>query len=159
MKKVIIPFLCFTVVQVFAVYFFARMNQPKIVYADAIRLFDEYKFKTDMEKMAEGTLRQLKGELDSVQVLLKVNPQDPRAQQLVSEGQSRLTQAYSNINKEINEKAWARLNPVINKFGKDNKIDLLIGANGMGTVLYANDTRDVTADLIIYANKIYEKGD
>ncbi|UZJ64000.1 hypothetical protein OKW96_16530 [Sphingobacterium sp. KU25419] len=77
------------------------MNQPKIVYADAIRLFDEYKFKTDMEKMAEGTLRQLKGDLDSVQVLLKVNPQDPRAQQLVSEGQSRLTQAYSNINKEI----------------------------------------------------------
>jgi Skp family chaperone for outer membrane proteins len=100
----------------------------------------------------------LKNRLDSVEVIYKANPTDERGQHLVAEGQQRLAEAYTAINKEINQKAWERLNPIINKFGKEKGIDLLIGANGMGTVLYATEARDVTDELIIYANGIYDKG-
>jgi outer membrane protein len=158
MKKVIIAFFVFTAIVVGALYFFTKGNDKKIVYADAIRLFNGYKFKVELEKMGQGTLTMLKNRLDSVEVIYKANPTDERGQQLVAEGQQRLAEAYTAINKEINQKAWERLNPIINKFGKEKGIDLLIGANGMGTVLYATEARDVTDELIIYANGIYDKG-
>jgi outer membrane protein len=158
MKRILIAFLAFTLIQTGVVYFLCGNNQKKIVYADAIRLFNSYKFKTDMEKLSQARLGQLKGELDSVSVIYKTNPGDAHAQELVAAKEQQLSQAYSLINKEINEKVWERLNPVINKFGKEQKLELLIGANGMGTVLYASDAKDVTAELIQYANAQYEKG-
>ena len=144
---------CFT-----ALFFLNRSNQKKIVYADAIRLFNDYKFKIDMEKMGQVTLSRLQQELDSVGVIYKSNRSDPNAQQLVATAEGKLTEAYAAINKEINEKAWMKLNPLINKYGKEKGIDMLIGANGMGTVLYASESKDITEDLIKYVNEIYEKG-
>lgn len=158
MKKVIIAIVASTVILVGALYFFTKDGDKKIVYADAIRLFNGYKFKTDLEKMGQGTLTLLKNRLDSVEVIYKANPADERGQQLVAEGQQRLAEAYTAINKEINQKAWERLNPIINKFGKEKGIDMLIGANGMGTVLYASEAKDVTEELIKYANRNYDKG-
>lgn len=158
MKRTIIACLASTAILIVALYFFTGGGEKKIVYADAIRLFNEYKFKIELEKMGQGTLTRLKNQLDSVSVIYKANPADERGQQLVAEGQQKLAEAYTAINKEINQKAWERLNPVINKFGKEKGIDMLIGANGMGTVLYASDTRDVTDELIKYANGNYDKG-
>lgn len=158
MKKIIIAFLGFTVLQVACYYYFTKKQEKKVVYADAIQLFNGYKFKTDMEKMSQGTLNRLKQELDSVGVLYKTNPNNTEIQRMVMERQQALSQGYTEINKEINQKAWERLNPIINKFGKERGLDLLIGANGMGTVLYASDAMDVTADLIKYANQNYDKG-
>lgn len=158
MKKIIIAFLGFAILQVACVYYFIKKQEKKVVYADAIQLFNGYKFKTEMEQMSQGTLNRLKQELDSVGVLYKTNPTNTEIQQMVMERQQALSQGYAEINKEINQKAWERLNPIINKFGKERGLDLLIGANGMGTVLYASDAMDVTADLIKYANQNYDKG-
>lgn len=158
MKRILIAFCAFTLVQVGVVYFFFHHSQKKIVYADAIRLFNGYKFKTDMEHASQSRLGGLKGALDSAEVLYKTNPADVQAQELVAAKQQQLAQAYAMINKEINEKVWERLNPLINRFGKEKDIDIIIGANGMGTVLYASDAKDVTAELTQYINGQYEKG-
>jgi hypothetical protein len=37
-------------------------------------------------------------------------------------------------------------------------MQLLIGANGAGTVLYGSATTDVTEDVLRYINTKYEKG-
>lgn len=39
---------------------------------------------------------------------------------------------------------------------KKRHLHLIIGANGMGSVLYNDDYYDMTNDLINYANKEYE---
>lgn len=159
MKKLVIALLVLTVIQIPVCYYLVcGHSDKKIAYADAIRLFNEYKYKTDMEKASQGTLGKLKNDLDSIAVIYKVNPTNVRIQQMVMEKQQQLSQGYEAINKEINQKVWERLNSKIHDFGKENKIELLIGANGMGTVLYASDNRDVTDDLVKYVNESYEKG-
>lgn len=157
-KKMMLALLAFTAVQVACVYLLLGRNERKIVYADAIRLFNGYQFKTDMENAGKGTLIRLKNELDSVEMVFKTSAQNPALQQLMAEKQQSLTMSYDAINKEINQKVWERLNPLIHQFGEDRHIDLMIGANGMGTVLYASQARDITDDLIKYANQHYEKG-
>ena len=159
MKKNIITILLFLVVLAgMAYYFNYKTIERKIVYADTIKLFNAYHFKTDMEKSSQTALSKLKNELDSAEVMYKVNSSDPVMQNLYMEKQQRWSEGYNAINKEINEKVWERLNPLINKFGKEEGFELMIGANGMGTVLYASEVRDVTDDLIRYVNTNYEKG-
>lgn len=158
MKKILIALLAFTCIQIACLYYFVQKEKKQIVYADAIKLFNEYKFKADLERSSQATLSKLKNELDSVEVIYKVNKTDQAAQALLQEKQQQMAQGYSLINKEINEKVWERLNPLIHEFGKEKHIELLIGANGMGTVLYASEARDITTELIQYVNKHYEKG-
>lgn len=158
MRKNIIAILIFLVAQIGILYFFNYKGERKIVYADAIKLFNAYQLKTDMEKSSQVSLTKLKNELDSAGVMYKVNYNDPAMQNLYMEKQQKWSEGYDAINKEINEKVWERLNPLINKFGKEEGFELMIGANGMGTVLYASEARDVTDDLIKYVNSNYEKG-
>ena|SRR6201985_1357595 len=158
MKKIIIALVAFLCIQTAVCYYLIHKSEKKIVYADAIKLFNGYKFKLDMEQSSQGTLKKLKTGLDSATAFYKVNPTNADAQRLVMEKQQQLNGAYAQINKEINQKVWERLNPVIHEFGKAKNIDIMIGANGMGTVLYASDHWDVTDDLIKYVNENYEKG-
>jgi outer membrane protein len=158
MKKLLIAVLVLTIIQLPICYYLITGSQKKIAYADAIRLFNEYKFKTDLERSSQGTLGRLKNEVDSAAVLYKVNPDDAVVQQVMMSKQQQLRQGYDAINKEINQKVWERLNTKIHDFGKENDIEMLIGANGMGTVLYASESRDVTDALIKYVNESYEKG-
>jgi outer membrane protein len=60
--------------------------------------------------------------------------------------------------KEVNEQIWKRINPVIDEFAKKNNFSIIIGGNGMGTVLYSNNAINVTTKLIEYANNKYENG-
>lgn len=157
-KKVLVVIVAVVAVQLTATWLFIRSGEKKVVYADAIRLFNEYKFKLDLEKSTSQRLSQLKAELDSVGVIYKTNPGNPDAQQLMAVSQQQFTEQYQLINKDINEQVWSRLNPIIQKFGKDRGLDLMIGANGMGTVLFASESRDITSDLVQYVNQNYEKG-
>jgi Skp family chaperone for outer membrane proteins len=158
MKKIIIALVAFLFVQTGICYYLVHKSEKKIVYADAIKLFNGYKYKLDMEQSSQASLNRLKNSLDSATAIYKVNPNDPQVQQVVLQKQELLNQSYSKINKEINDKVWERLNPKIQEFGKIHHIDMMIGANGMGTLLYAADSWDVTDDLIKYVNENYEKG-
>lgn len=159
MKKTIVGLLLLIVVLLgIGVCLLLRRSDDKIVYADAIRLFNSYKYKTDLEKESQGALYKLKAQLDSVGVIYKVNPDNPSVQQMVMDKQLQLKQAYDAMNKEINEKVWERLNPQIQAFGKDHNIEMMIGANGMGTLLYGSNKRDITDELVKYINERYEQG-
>lgn len=158
MKKTWIALAVFAVCQLGLMWLLLHMHERKDVYADTIRLFNEYRFKVDLEKASQATLLGLKARLDSAEVMYKLHPADLSAQQQVLQQQQILEQGYNTINKEINQKVWERLNPLIHRFGKEHNLDLIIGANGMGTVLYGTDKKDITEELIHYINERYEKG-
>lgn len=69
-----------------------------------------------------------------------------------------MNEAYEASNSTINEKVWKRLNPLIDDFGKKNNIRIMIGANGMGTVLYNDNSVSMTNELIEFINKNYKTG-
>ena len=50
--------------------------------------------------------------------------------------------------KNINEQVRDRLNPLIKDFAVKNNYRIVVGANGMGTVLYNADVVDITDKLI-----------
>jgi len=46
---------------------------------------------------------------------------------------------------------------LIKQFGEAKKVDVLVGANGLGSVVYYNNAYDITPELIKYVNENYSK--
>lgn len=55
-----------------------------------------------------------------------------------------------------NEQVWSRLNVYIEQFGKQNKFDLVLGINGAGNLMYANENLDLTEELLTYCNNLFK---
>lgn len=137
--------------------------QKKIVSVDILRLIDGYRLKQDLENAQKKELDtyiritdSLKNNFDQA---YKHNPNHPQLQALyadAAEAEKELSQIFGQYNEENNKKIWTRLNPVIDRFSEERGYDIVIGANGMGTVLYMKNTSDITDQLVQYINDEYE---
>ncbi len=128
-----------------------------IAYIDIGKLVDNYKLKKDLEGASSGSLYKIKGIIDSLKMSKKFS-QAPIIDTQIARAEYAFQQYYAKSNQEITRKVWDRLNPVIMKYGEEKHLTLLIGANGAGSLLYADKNTDMTDDLINYVNTKYEKG-
>lgn len=154
--------LIVTVLAGILVYMLCHKKEEKIVVVDAIRLFNGYTMKTDLEKTEESKLRFLGNTADSLERVLKAfsenstSAPDPGMINAYKMAKMTLESEYEASNKEINQQVWNRLNILLNDYGKAKHIGIIIGANGMGSVLYNDQVNDITEDVIKYVNSIYE---
>ena len=134
-----------------------EVSRSEVVYIDISKMAEGYKFKKDLE--AEGTknLYHIKNTIDSLKMIDKVND-NPVVDSQVFYAERAFEQYYTVSNQEITKKVWDRLNPILEEFGKHNHYELIVGANGAGTVLYGAKKNDVTQEAINYINSRYEKG-
>jgi len=136
------------------------VKRQQAVFVDIGKLVASYQFKKDLESTSTRELYRLRNISDSLKVIQKIA--SPTERLRIDTTLSRLSYAfdqyYRQSNDQISKKVWERLNPVIEAYGKENEMTLIIGANGAGTVLYGSAANDVTEDLIHYVNAKYEKG-
>lgn len=143
-----------------------QRTNKKIAVVDAIKLFNSFKMKQELEAKSADALKYLGHQADSLKsdLAAKSKIKDfPRAELeklyvQFRNAQGQLEQTYQETNQSINEEVWKRLNPLVDDFGKEGGYRLVIGANGMGSVLYNDDYYDRTKELIDYVNKKYEQG-
>lgn len=146
------------------VYQLCSRQLHKVSVVDAIKLFNGFKMKIELEQRAGVQLKAMQAQSDSIgQVLQAIQktakgPTDEQRQlyNAYEISRSRLQQAYTQSNEEINQQVWKRLNPLIEEYGKQQGLHLMIGANGMGTVLYTDGYFDKTEELIRFVNAKYE---
>lgn len=148
------------------VLFIVRSGNKKIAVVDAIQLFNSYKMKQELEGKAAGRLEFLNRRADSIKNELTARSKAPGATpqsleelyRTFNSAKMTLEQEYQESNQAINEQVWKRLNPLIDEYGKENGLRLMIGANGMGNVLYNDEYYDHTKSVIEFVNKKYENG-
>lgn len=131
-----------------------------VAYVDIGKLVENYKFKKDLEEASGKNLYKIKGAVDSLVMLKKVMGDGaPRSlDSQLSYAQYAFNQYYTLSNQDVTKKVWDRLNPLMAEFGKAKGLELLVGANGAGTVLYGSKRCDVTDELIQFINTKYGKG-
>lgn len=147
-----------------AAYWFAERQHKKMVVVDAVKLFDQFNLKKELEAKAKVKLETMGKQVDSFENKLKMAKATKDEEELKKLAYSyeymkqQLESEYKQSNLDINDQVWKRLNPLVYDFGKNKGLHLIIGANGMGNVLYDDEYYDVTNDLIKYVNKRYEEG-
>lgn len=166
MKKTIIVAAVVSLICTGVLGTFLYLQQKKIAVVDAIALYNQFKMTKDLEAHNAKDLQGLSQAVDSLKGTLQVKSNDKSTpEQEIRElygfymnAQQQLDSKYQELNNEINIQVWKRLNPLIDDYGKSKGLRLIIGANGMGTVLYNDDFYDHTQEVIKYVNQRYEKG-
>jgi outer membrane protein len=52
-------------------------------------------------------------------------------------------------------KIWTQLNQYITEYGKTKDYEYILGANGSGSLMYADSTLNITEEVTAFANKKY----
>ncbi len=163
-KRILFFSFLMSLVTGITVYWMVEYHFRKIAVVDAVKLFDKFSMKKELEERAKIKLQIISKETDSIGNKLQMaraakdTAQMRKLSYMYNYFSSNLEKEYKQSNQEINEQVWKRLNPLVEEYGKKKGMQLIIGANGMGSVLYNNDYFDLTEDLIKYVNKKYEDG-
>ena len=127
---------------------------------DIIRLFNEYQLKVDMEVADRIMTTRKARELKSVRALIdlqKTSLPENEYRHYLRELDAEYERVHMASNERINEAVWQQLNTLIKQYGKEHDVKVMVGANGMGSVMYYDEGYDITDKIIAYVNKAYNK--
>ena len=145
-------------------------NSPKIAYINTAEVYNDFALKKELESKLDDTQAKRKSILDSLKVSLQglsmrmekkekpsteeieefnyVRQQYIKAEQEFSEDNQALADQYS-------EQIWKQLNQYIADYGKEHGYKYILGANGEGVVMYADESDNITAKMMEYVNIRY----
>lgn len=129
-------------------------SMKKSGYVDMFKLVQEFELQKEYSEEAKREIDREKSMIDSI--IYTVQLRDPSSSENVkNELYAALYKKTEERNKEIEKMLWKRLNPYVADFGKEKGYSFIYGANGTGNVLYADESLNVTDELIKYVNKRY----
>lgn len=131
-------------------------HKSKVVYVDSIKLFNACQLKKDLYKGIEQTFGNKMATMDSLENSAASGKLTAEQIHQFEIDRETLSQEITAAKNGTDRSIWERLNLVIKKLGEQEKYELIIGANGMGTVLYGGPQQDITDIVIQYANKEYK---
>ena len=136
----------------------------KQAYVDTVKVFNEFELKKSLEKKLDFILLKEKYIIDSLKIELQAIYNDTlmggnnrllKTREIQSEVEQKVYLASQNeasLTENYNVQIWTQLNQYIKEFGKSKDLDLMLGANGNGSILYANEAYDLTEECILYVN-------
>jgi len=140
----------------------------KVHFIDLEKVYKEFKMKGDMEKEAEGLLKERQLLLDSLVTDLQSR------EQVIKSGASpaekagferdkaeyfRKQEYFQNsgqqIIQEFNKKLWAEIQKQAEGFARENGIKMILGKGSDQAFVYGSEKLDCTLTFIEYLNKEY----
>lgn len=138
---------------------FTKTSQNEIIVADSQKLFSEFKMTKETKKTGDLIINKMKFSLDSLYTALNNSKSATDKSQIVKQIEEERYNSESfnnNYSAEETAKIMARLKSYIKEYAALKKYHVILGSKNDGGVLYADEQKDVTEDLLKYVNKKYE---
>ncbi len=132
-----------------------------VAFVDTAYLFNNFKMKEILETQFNENKKNRQQQLDSLydqvtslkntaaeEGVKRLQRQYLHQRQAALEEQERLKATYD-------AQIWSQLNSYIKEYGQEKSIDLVLGANGEGTVMHAEEDMNISKQVVDYANKKY----
>lgn len=136
---------------------FGNVNEKK-GYILNQEVFNGFKGKQELESKLGKLQQQHKTWLDSVGSLI-AQRNDPALIRMYQENASNFRLQEEELSQKYTADIWKRINHHLAGFGKENGYDFIFGASGDGSLMYADDARNITSEVIPYINARYESGE
>jgi outer membrane protein len=136
-------------------------KMPFIKLAD---VYKEFKLTKELDTKYSEIETKKKNTLDSLDFEAKkygasVNYNNTLYQVMVQNyinRRSEFEKSSEELSQMYEDMIWKQINTYTEKYGKDNNYEYILGAQGSGTVMYANPKNDITKEFIEYLNRSYE---
>lgn len=140
------------------------------VYIDMGKIYENFGLSKELNKSLDSKIKRDKNLTDSLYQQLRIKTKEVKDKQNKTEddinylarleeefyyNQQTLEKEVQSVAKDNDAKIWNQLNQYIQDFGKENKYTFILGANGQGTIMYADNEKDVTNVVIEYVNNRY----
>ena len=136
-------------------------NRPvKVAFVKAEVLFNEFELTKELKVNYSNTENARAAILDSLELLMKFEEpkQSMKYKQMVKVYELQ-RQRFESDNEVLSEKfdaqVWERINQYVSEYATSNHYDIVLGANGSGSLMYASDQYDITKEVVEFMNKKY----
>lgn len=170
MKKIIYIFIAVNIFTLAAtIYLLSEKNDIKIGYILSADVYNSFDYKIELEQELETKHNKNKAVLDSLEVnyQMTINSFEgseltedqviglKRKQKTFFELQEKFENEYTETVQESYGLIWDRINEYVQEYGKSKGFDYIFGANGDGSLMYANEASNLTEEIKIYINQKY----
>jgi len=158
-----------------AIYF--SKSSSELVYVDVNKLIDGYKrtkiAKVDLEKKSSAAKTNVDSLMTNWEKELSnyeaeragLSPKELKLkQELLSTKQHQINAFRQSVEKQIKEEdskvtqtLLNDINDYIKEYGKSHNYKIIFGASGTGNIMYADESTDLTAEVLKGLNEEYDK--
>jgi len=152
-------------------------NQNKVAYIDVEVLMKDYEATKELESLLKEKQEKMAKELDSISAPFQLKVQQyyqnqqkmsakkraevesalQQEQQFLQSKQQQASQLLQMENQEKSEVLTKRVDSFVADYAKVNGFNLILGTSGKGTVLYGEDSMDVTTEILEILNLDFSK--
>lgn len=150
---------------ILAIYLYT--HRDKVRYVTTGKLVDEFTMTKEKKKQVETLHLRRKGWTDSIEFQLT------QLERRIEQGDKSLMNEYQfkkefyiektkafeeedeTLEMEFQKQVFAQINQFVKDYGTENRIDLILGASGNGSIMHCDDKLDITKEVISYINKRY----
>lgn len=156
-----------------AVLFFTKPQ--KVVYVDTVKLMDNYKGMIDARAAFQKKTATWKANIDTLTsevqksimdyekgVAKMTKKEKDLSQQLIRTKQEQLQgyqkamqDKYQQEDNQMTQQVVTKVDVVIKQYGQDKNYRLILGANGSGNIVYAEEGVDITDEVLEVLNNNY----
>jgi outer membrane protein len=156
---------------------FAACSNEKTAYVDTTRLIQEYSEMKDVEAKFNTRSESVRQELDSAarefqkevqeyqeKMGSMSNTQRQEREQELMQKQQRLQQQQQTIGGQLREESDSAIDSLVDKvkdyvkvYGEENNYTYIFGSNESASIMYAEEGRDITEEILKNLNERYKK--
>lgn len=125
-----------------------------IAYVINQEVFAGFKGREELNEKLEHTRQRHKQVLDSLYSQLG-NEKDGEAIKAFSQKSRGFMEDEQELSDRYTQQIWKQINTYVNDYGKENDYEMIFGANGSGSLMYASDAVNVTEEVLEYLNRRY----
>ena len=148
-------------------WWFGGNANLRVGYVSTTQLYDRFDYKLEMEKELGGVERRRKQVLDSLALdVQKLSTEaDRSAEQRKQFEQTRrqygmlqeqFSDEHETMVRSYQEKILKQMNQYVKEYGDAHHYDYIMGADGSGALMYANNAHDLTEPVSKYINERYK---
>jgi outer membrane protein len=114
----------------------------------------------EMKRIGEKEFNARKLSLDSIYLKLQsqtISEENKKIimQQFIQRKEA-LEQFNQNFASQESLKIWSRIHDYVDEYSKEKGYQLIVGSENKRTILFADESIDITNELLLYLNKKYE---
>lgn len=142
----------------------------KVVYIDIPKVFNRFDMKKELQekykKVESGRKRILDSLAFNLQIMSKKLQSNQSNKELGYEFDVKREEYFKRKNmtdqdnvalsNQYDKQILEQMTQYIIEYGKKNKLDIIMGADGNGVLMYANEKHDRSEEIITYINKKYK---
>lgn len=143
---------------------FRTMSPSKLAYMDVPKAFEQFDMKKALQEKLSQELQSKNRVLDSLKINMANLPKNSPAELAIVAAKRnelvQVTESYSRMHQqsveEYDKQILNRLNKYVREYANQKGYDFILGAEGSGAIMAANESLDITDDIIEFANLKYQ---